>query len=41
MNVTFNFGSPQNYTRFKATAAPVHAMIANETQETKEEILYT
>jgi SAM-dependent methyltransferase len=39
MNVTFNFGSPQDYTRFnQATCAPAHAMLVNETQERKEEI---
>jgi len=39
MNVTFNSWSPQDYTRFnQATCAPVHAMLANETEERKEEI---
>jgi hypothetical protein len=39
MNVTFTFDSPEEYTRFhQAIAAPVHAMLANEAQERKEEI---
>jgi ubiquinone/menaquinone biosynthesis C-methylase UbiE len=39
MNVTFTFDTPQDYTRFhQSIAAPIHAMIANETQERKEEI---
>ena len=39
MNVIFNFGSPQDYTRFnQATAAPIHAMFAHAMQERKEEI---
>jgi hypothetical protein len=37
MNVTFTFDSPEEYTRFhQAIAAPVHATLANETQEKKE-----
>jgi enediyne biosynthesis protein CalE5 len=39
INVTFTLGSPQDYTRFhQAIAAPIHAILANETQERKEEI---
>jgi ubiquinone/menaquinone biosynthesis C-methylase UbiE len=39
VNVTFTFGSPQDYTRFEqAIAAPIHAMLVNESQERKEEI---
>jgi enediyne biosynthesis protein CalE5 len=39
MIVTCNFNSPQEYTRLhQAISAPIHAMIANETQEREEEI---
>ena len=39
VNVNFAFSSAQDYTRFhQAVTAPVHAMLANETQERKEKI---
>jgi enediyne biosynthesis protein CalE5 len=38
MNVTFTFDTPQDYTRFHQSKLAIHAMIANETQERKEEI---
>jgi ubiquinone/menaquinone biosynthesis C-methylase UbiE len=39
INVTFTLGSPQDYTRFhQAIAAHIRAILANETQERKEEI---
>jgi len=37
MIVTCSFDSPQDYTRFhQSIAAPIHAMLANETQVRKE-----
>lgn len=38
-NLIFEFASPEDYARFlQAIAAPIHAMLANETEERKEEI---
>ncbi|MGH9986762.1 MAG: class I SAM-dependent methyltransferase, partial [Nitrososphaeraceae archaeon] len=40
INVVFNFDSAEDYTSFvHGTAAPVRAMLANETPERREEIL--
>ena len=39
INVIFTFGSPEEYTQFnQAIAAPINAMLADQSQERKEEI---
>jgi hypothetical protein len=40
MNVTFDFDSAEDFTTFvHETAGPLQAMLGNETQERREEIL--
>jgi hypothetical protein len=39
MNVIFTYSSPEEYTHFhQAILAPAHALLADQTQERKEEI---